>query len=249
MLQSLLRHFYSIGRFHTITSPFSSRQHGSRWTSSNVSRLHKLPHCSRPLHTMARSHPHSGHHSRNRGTRPLHRLDIATVQGRQLESQLFHSLAKLCGIQLFWTTAHYPTANGLVEHFHRTLKTAITIKIGQRRSPSFTYDSAPLLKRICKHQLVYGLLLRIPAELLTPTAHLVETAHLITQLCQHMARLRPVPATCHASPGKFVHKDLNYKHVFLRQDSIHRAFEPPGPISERLNVKSPCTWQTHHRVC
>jgi hypothetical protein len=57
-------------------------------------------------------------------------------------------------------------------------------------------------------------------------------AHLITQLRQHMSCLRPVPATRHANPGTFIHKDLsNCTHVFLRQDSTRRALEPPysGP--------------------
>jgi cleavage and polyadenylation specificity factor subunit 1 len=44
---------------------------------------------------------------------------ITTDQGRQFESQLFHSLAKLCDIQLSRTTAYHPAANGLVERFHR----------------------------------------------------------------------------------------------------------------------------------
>jgi hypothetical protein len=65
-----------------------------------------------------------------------------------------------------------------------------------------------------------------------PTAHTVDPAHLITQLRQHIARLRTVPATCHASPAKFEYKDLhNYTHVFLRKDAACRALEPPysGP--------------------
>jgi hypothetical protein len=47
-----------------------------------------------------------------------------------------------------------------------------------------------------------------------------------------MAHLRPVPATRHANPGTFIHKDFtNCIHVFLRQDSTRRALEPPysGP--------------------
>jgi hypothetical protein len=47
-----------------------------------------------------------------------------------------------------------------------------------------------------------------------------------------MARLRPVPATRHSNASTFIHKDLtNCTHVFLRQDSIRRALEPPysGP--------------------
>jgi cleavage and polyadenylation specificity factor subunit 1 len=50
---------------------------------------------------------------------------ITTDHGRQFESQLFHSQAKLCGIHLSLTTAYHPAANGLVERFHWTLKAAI----------------------------------------------------------------------------------------------------------------------------
>jgi cleavage and polyadenylation specificity factor subunit 1 len=81
-------------------------------------------------------------------------------------------------------------------------------------------------------ELVYGEPLRIPGKLLTPNDCPADRAQLITQLRQHMARLRPVPATRHANPGTFTHKDLaNCTHVFLQQDSIRRVLEPPytGP--------------------
>jgi hypothetical protein len=45
-------------------------------------------------------------------------------------------------------------------------------------------------------ELIYGEPLRIPSELLTQTADPVDPAHLITQLRQHMAHLRPVTAAC-----------------------------------------------------
>ncbi|PNF43728.1 hypothetical protein B7P43_G14066 [Cryptotermes secundus] len=74
-------------------------------------------------------------------------------------------------------------------------------------------------------ELVYGEPLRIPGELLTPTAEPVDPAHLITQLRQYMARLRPIPATRHASPATFVHSDLEKcTHVFLRQGTTRRAY-------------------------
>jgi hypothetical protein len=60
------------------------------------------------------------------------RQTIATDQGRQFESQLFHSMAKLCGIQLSLTTAHHPTANGIMEYFHQTLKAAIMCHADQQ---------------------------------------------------------------------------------------------------------------------
>jgi cleavage and polyadenylation specificity factor subunit 1 len=70
---------------------------------------------------------------------------ITTNQGRQFESQLFHSLAKMCGIQLSWTITHHPAANGLVECFHQTLKAAIMCHADQQWT-----EALPLvLLRIC----------------------------------------------------------------------------------------------------
>jgi cleavage and polyadenylation specificity factor subunit 1 len=80
---------------------------------------------------------------------------ITTDQGRQFESKLFHSLAKLCGIQLSRTTAYHPAANGLVERFHRTLKAAIMCHADQNWTealPLVLLASAHHLKRICKRQ-------------------------------------------------------------------------------------------------
>ncbi|PNF38549.1 hypothetical protein B7P43_G04021, partial [Cryptotermes secundus] len=161
-----------------------------------------------------------------------------TDQGPQFESHLFHSLAKLCGIQLSRTTAHHPAANGLVEHFHRTLKAAIMCHADQHWT-----EALPLvllgIRTAFKEglqgsvaELVYGEPLSILGELLTPTADPVDPAHLITQLRQYMARLRPIPATRHASPATFVHSDLEKcTHVFLRQDTTSRSLKPPysGP--------------------
>jgi cleavage and polyadenylation specificity factor subunit 1 len=140
---------------------------------------------------------------------------ITTDQGHQFESQLFHSLAKLCGFHLTRTTAYHPAANGLVERFHRTLKAAIMCHADQHWTEalplvllairtSFKADQQGSLV-----ELVYGEPLRMPGKLLTQTAHPVEPAHLITQLYRHMACLRPVPATRQTSPGRFVHKDLH----------------------------------------
>jgi hypothetical protein len=47
----------------------------------------------------------------------------------------------------------------------------------------------------------------------------------------------------------------NCTHVFLRQDSTHRALRTslqrplPGFVPERQNTKALCARQTHHRVC
>jgi cleavage and polyadenylation specificity factor subunit 1 len=163
---------------------------------------------------------------------------ITTDQGRQFKSHLFQSLARMCGIQLARMTAHHPAANGLVEHFHRMLKAAIMCHADQQWT-----EALPLvllgIRTACKEdlqasvaELVYGEPLRIPGELLTPTAEPVDPGHLITELRQHMVHLRPVPAARHTSLSTFVHSDLERcLHVFLHQDTTRRALEPPysGP--------------------
>jgi hypothetical protein len=68
-----------------------------------------------------------------------------------------------------------------------------------------------------------------------------------------MARLRPVPASHHASSATFVHKDLhNCTHVFLRQDATRRALEPPysGPyqVLSQLLVRGKAVTVSADRV-
>jgi hypothetical protein len=105
----------------------------------------------------------------------------------QFESQLFHSLTKLCVIQLSQTTSHHIAAKGLVKRVHQTLKVAIMCQVDQQWIEalllvlfgilsSFNSDLQALVS-----ELMYG-------ELLTPTADPVEPVHLVTQLRQHMAR-------------------------------------------------------------
>jgi cleavage and polyadenylation specificity factor subunit 1 len=177
---------------------------------------------------------------------------VTTDQGRQFESQLFHSLAKLCGIQLSRTTAHYPAADGLVEHFHQILKAAImchTDRHWTEALPLVLLGIHTAFKEALQAslaELVYSEPLRIPSELVTPTADPVDPAHLITELRQHMACLRPILATRHASPATFMHCDLEKCiHVFLWQDTIRRALVP---VTERENNASPRERHAHHRV-
>jgi cleavage and polyadenylation specificity factor subunit 1 len=144
----------------------------------------------------------------------------------------------MCGIQLSRTSAHHPAAKGLVERFHRTLKATIMCHADQHWTETLplvllgirTAFTEDLQASVAK--LVYGEPLRIPRELLTPSANPVDPALLITELRKHMAHLRPVLAARHASPARVVHSDLGKcTHVFLRQDATCRPLEPPysGP--------------------
>ena len=50
---------------------------------------------------------------------------ITSDRGGQFVSKLWSSLARLLGIQLHYTTACHPQANGMIERCHRTLKAAL----------------------------------------------------------------------------------------------------------------------------
>ena len=50
---------------------------------------------------------------------------ITTDRGAQFESALWQNLMKLLGSKRTRTTAYHPSANGLVERFHRQLKAAL----------------------------------------------------------------------------------------------------------------------------
>jgi len=80
----------------------------------------------------------------------------------------------MCGIHLSRTTPHHPTANGLVELLHRTLKAAImchaeekwtealpVVLLGIRTAYKEDLQSSAA-------ELVYGEPLKVPGELLVP---------------------------------------------------------------------------------
>ena len=95
---------------------------------------------------------------------------ITTDQGRQFESQLFHSLAVMCGINLSRTTAFHPAANGLVERMHRSLRAAIMCRAQERwtKALPLVLGMRTAFKDLqaSVSELVYGEPLRIPGELL-----------------------------------------------------------------------------------
>jgi hypothetical protein len=179
-----------------------------------------------------------------------------TEQGHQFESQLLHSLAKPCGIQLSRTTTHHPAANGLMVRFYRALKAAIMCHADQEALPLVLLRIHTAFKEDLQAsvaELVYGEPLRIPDKLLTPTSDPADPGHLITKLRQHTACLRPIPATRHASPDTFVHGDLEKCTSSSVRTQCAERWGPlqwpiPGPVMERENTANPCAQQAHHRV-
>lgn len=61
---------------------------------------------------------------------------ITTDRGRQFESALFQCLSKAAGFKHKRTTTYHPVCNGIVERFHRQLKTAIVCHANDRWTES-----------------------------------------------------------------------------------------------------------------
>lgn len=57
---------------------------------------------------------------------------ITTDRGSQFQSTFFAEFVNLLGVKHISTTAYHPCANGLVERFHRQLKTALTASDNSR---------------------------------------------------------------------------------------------------------------------
>ncbi|GFY27553.1 retrovirus-related Pol polyprotein from transposon 412 [Trichonephila clavipes] len=92
---------------------------------------------------------------------------IITDQGRQFESQLFRSLAAICGAKVAHATSYHPQCNRKVERLHRTLKGAIkahNIKWTETL-PTILLGLRTALRPDTNHtiaQIVYGSNIRLP---------------------------------------------------------------------------------------
>ena len=94
---------------------------------------------------------------------------VTTDRGRQFESHLWNSFTQLLGTKHLHTTAYHPCANGMVERFHRQLKSALK---GHPHQDHWT-DALPLvllgIRTSLKEdigctaaEIVYGSTLRLP---------------------------------------------------------------------------------------
>ncbi|BHF72701.1 hypothetical protein SprV_0401577000 [Sparganum proliferum] len=139
------------------------------------------------------------------------------------------------------TTAYHPTANGMVERFHRQLKTALRAA----EDPENWSDNVPVallgIRAALKSdldcsaaELVFGTTLRLPGEMVTPTSRGAEETpeNFVHRLRQFMRSLSPVPPRA-PSTEPYVEKGLaNCTHVFVRCDCVRKPLESPyeGPF-------------------
>jgi transposase InsO family protein len=165
--------------------------------------------------------------------------DITSDRGSQFTSELWSAVAQLYGTQLHRTTAYHPQANGLVERFHRHMKSALRarltgpnwldelpwVMLGIRTAPKEDLGSSSA-------EMVFGAPLTVPADFVSNTSQSVSPRTHLLDLHATVNAFRPVPTSRHGPVTAFVPHALKVApYVFIRRDSHKNPLQTPytGP--------------------
>lgn len=171
---------------------------------------------------------------------------ITTDRGTQFESELFNKLMHRMGIHRNRTTAYHPQANGMIERWHRTLKTSLATKLN---STSWTYELPTVLLGLraafkadigtSTAELLYGQTLRLPGEFYgeIPSTTNNSPSHFLSHLTEALKKAQ-IQRKSNTNQAVFVHGDLNKcTHVYIRNDAVRKPLTPtysgPHKVIER----------------
>lgn len=173
---------------------------------------------------------------------------ITTDQGSQFESKLFKELIRFLGTTRIRTTAYHPQANGMVERFHRQLKTSIRAS-GDRinwtqQLPLILLGIRTTNKDDTKHtpsELLYGENIKLPLDFSRNSTEITNESNLVEKLKQYFENIPNTSLETRKLPTQSVHIPKSLEtcdHVLIRRDRIKRSLESPyeGPykIIKRL---------------
>ena len=171
-------------------------------------------------------------------------MDITSDRGPQFTSHLWTSVAQLLGTTLHHTTAYHPQSNGLVERFHRHLKSAIRARL---TGPNWTKElpwvllgirTAPKEDLGCSSaELVYGTPLTVPGDFVASHSPPTDHHSQLQRLREQVRALAPVPTSQHGAVPATVPNTLQKsKFVFIRRDAhrtpLQRPYEGPFRVIE-----------------
>lgn len=167
--------------------------------------------------------------------------DITSDRGPQFTSELWGELHRMLGIKANTTTAYHPQANGMVERFHRQLKSSLEARCN---NPQWMDELPFVLLGIrsarredlgCSPaELVYGTTLAVPGEFISQEPRQQQpTADYLRTLQSYMRRTLPTPPSRHGNRPSHVPANLNSTgFVYLRRDATAKPLTQPytGPF-------------------
>lgn len=169
-------------------------------------------------------------------------IRITTDQGRQFESSLFRELLRYLGVQRIRTTPYHPQSNGLVERFHRTLKTALTARLNSaswiNELPTVLYGLRAAGRSdsgVSASELTFGRTLRLPGDFFdfSDNDTISDPNEVVENIRRTLSQLKSVKKSHKNLNSFFVHPDLETcEYVFVRDDTVRRPLKAPydGPF-------------------
>ncbi|XP_014474130.1 PREDICTED: uncharacterized protein K02A2.6-like isoform X2 [Dinoponera quadriceps] len=171
---------------------------------------------------------------------------ITTDRGLQFESALFNALAQLLGGKRIRTMPYHPAPNGILERWHRVLKTALRCHDSQdwlEKLPTVLLGLRSVYKEDLKAspaEYLYGSILRLPGEFFIDEQHPEDHAFFLAPFKSHMQQLRPVSTSHHCKQNIFVYKSFYIlSHVYLRnhakKHTLNQAYSGPHKVIQRID--------------
>ena len=188
---------------------------------------------------------------------------IVTDRGTNFTSDLWHDVIENIGVKVQHTTSYNPEANGIIERFHRTLKTAIAATTVEKNWANklpwvmLSLHATPhAALRASPSEVVFGKCPRVPADIL-PTPDPGCTPEAITKAAQqfmppkqtYSSALRKIRVPPQLSKCPFV-----YERVDSHRSPLTPTYTGPYPVVERadkafkINKNSTDTWISIDRL-
>ena len=180
---------------------------------------------------------------------------ITSDQGPQFTSGLWRELHNVLGCSNKHTTAYHPQSNGMVQHFHRSLKAALKarllgpgwmdelpILLGIRSTWKEDLDAAPAL-------LTYGTNLRIPGDFFPSNSaeRISPGSTFVRDLQENFRKLSPLSPVHHGTTKKYLPWDLmSAEQVYVRHDAhrgpLVRPYDGPFKVLYRSDKHFDILW-------
>ncbi len=179
-------------------------------------------------------------------------IRVTTDRGTHFEAA-FSSLLSILGIQHVRTTAYHPESNGMVERFHRQLKTSLRaqenpnwhdelslVLLSLRNTTKEDLDASPA-------QLVFGTALRLPGEMVHPRRTPIATpSQYASRLARRMRTFSPTSPRPDPRPTYIPTTLPTTPFVFLRTDSVKTPLQPAYTGPFKVLLHGPKTFVIDH---